>query len=64
MALHCLSPVLFNTDPEDQITFLKSKGLQQTQESCSSCGISMDWKRWPTCGDKINLLGSAPTILP
>ena len=52
MALHSLGPVLFSTNPEDQINFLKSKGLLRTQQDCSSCGISMAWKRRPTCGDK------------
>ena len=52
MALHNLGHVLFSTNPEDQINFLKSKGLLRTQQDCPSCGLSMDWKRRPTCGDK------------
>ena len=52
MALHSLDPVLFSTNPEDQIDFLKSKGLLRTQQDCPSCGVSMDWRRRPTCGDK------------
>ena len=52
MALHNLGHLLFSTNPEDQINFLKSKGLLRTQQDCPSCGLSMDWKRRPTCGDK------------
>ena len=39
MALYSLGPVLFSTNPEDQIDFLKSKGLLRTQQDCPSCGI-------------------------
>ena len=52
MALHNLGHVLFSINPEDQINFLKLKSLLQTQQDCPSCELSMDWKRWPTCGDK------------
>jgi len=52
MALHRPGPVLFSTNPEDQINFLKSKGLLRTQQDCPACGIAMEWKRRPSCGDK------------
>ena len=56
MALHSLGPLLFSTNPEDQINFLidKSKGLLQTQQNHPSCSnsISMAWKRQLNYGDK------------
>lgn len=52
MALHRLGPVLFSNNPEDLIVYLKSKGLLRTQQDCNTCGISMMWKRRPSCTDQ------------
>ena len=52
MALHRLGPVLFSTNPEDIIDYLKPRGLLRTQQDCPTCGVFMEWKKRPTCGDK------------
>ena len=52
MALHSLGYALFSKNPEDQIDFLKSKSLLQTQQDCLSCSVSMDWRRRPTYREK------------
>ena len=52
MALYRLGPVLFSTNPEDVIGYLKPRGLLRTQQDCPTCGVSMEWKKRPTCGDR------------
>jgi len=56
MALHRLRPVLFSTNPKDEIDFLKSRGLLSTQQDCPNCSMPMDWKT--------NLLGGAAAVVP
>ena len=52
MTLHRLVPVLFSTNPDDIIAYLKPRGLLRTQQDCSTCGVFMEWKKRATCGDR------------
>ena len=63
MALHDLGHVLFSTNPEDQINFLKSKGLLRTQQDCPSCGPDCQWIGKDGQHVEINLLGGVPIVI-
>ena len=62
MALHNLDHVLFSTNPEDQINFLKSKGLLY-ELSKIALAVDCQWIGKDGQHVEINLLGGVTIVI-